>query len=362
MRRFARIVHEARRQFPCVTHVTIQNEVNGPNTDIALKDVPNLSMRLYEHLYRAFADALTELDDPQGAAPSLRKALTIVAGDLVEQGRKKFPGDVSDHQDAWIRYMHANMDVARDGFPSVLDAYSIHVYWKPGPPPHGEFPAKATNRLDNLVSLATDLGLTKPIYITEYGVRFPVNPESERPGKLDGVPMERAPESIFEHAWFTARAPQKGFVGLVKWVMYRTDLRTGWGKWGLIDAPSTRCERTPMFHLFRLFNRVVGQDWHADGLAETDGFLVSRFAAGSVDGDESIVVLNDRPMARDVRLTGLGKGRRYERAAINKEGRGELTRPNAVTADTTQGAVTITVPGRGLVALSTRRIGLEAVG
>ena len=354
MRRFARIVHEARRQFPCVTHATIQNEVNGPQTDIALKGVPNLSMRLYEYLYRAFADALLLLDDPQGKAPTLREAITIVAGDLVQEGK-----GAADHQDAWIRYLHANMDLPRAGLPSVLDAYSIHVYWKPGPPPAGEFPRKATVRLDNLEALAKELRIDKPIFITEFGVRFPVRPESDRPGALDGVPMERAPESVFEHAWFMARAPQKGCVGLVKWVMYRTDLRTGWGKWGLLDSPRNGCTPTPMFHLSLLLNRLTGQDWRADGLLESDDFLISRFSAPTGD-DESIVVLNSRNEARELHLTRLLKGQRYERAAINQSGNGKLTRPDAFTTGN-PGEATISVPGRGLVALSTRPIGLEPV-
>lgn len=93
MRRFARIVHIARKAFPCVTHATIQNEPNGSETDIARKGVPNLSMRLYEHLYRAFADALAELDDPQREFPNLRKAVTIVAGDLLRDGKGKDGAD-----------------------------------------------------------------------------------------------------------------------------------------------------------------------------------------------------------------------------------------------------------------------------
>jgi hypothetical protein len=357
MRRFARIIHEARKKFPCVTHATIQNEPNGSKTDIALKGVPNLSMRLYEHLYRAFADALAELDDPQGKFPNLRKAITIVAGDLLQAGKAK---DGADSQDAWLRYLHDNMDKPRDGFPSVLDAYSIHVYWKPGPKARGgEFPDKPRNRLDNLEDLATkQLGLTKPIYVTEYGVRFPVKPESNRPGVLEGKPMERAPESVFEHAWFMARAPQKGCVGLVKWTMYRTDLRTGWGQWGLVDAPSTKCKRTPMFHMMRLFNRIIGQDWLANGLAEKEGILVSRFISPA-GAEEAVVILNDHRDNRDVQLTNLLNGRSYERAAINS--RAELARPPAVTADPPNGALRITIPGRGLVALSTRKIGLQAV-
>jgi hypothetical protein len=365
MRRFARIIQVARAQSRCVTHATIQNEPNGPETDIALRDVPNLSMRLYEHLYRCLADALTELDDPQDEFPNLGEAIQIVAGDLVQDGRKKTPTDKTDHQDAWIEYLHANMDREREGFPSVLDAYSIHVYWKPGPKNKGgEFPFKAKERLDNLVRLANGLGITKPIYITEYGVRFPVRPESDRPSTFEGIPMERSPESVFEHAWFNARAPQLGYVGLVKWVMYRTDLKSGWGKWGLIDSPKAAkpFDRTPMFNMTQLFNRLVGQDWIAKGLRENDDFLISRFA-GPAGAEESIFLLNfSHNNTLTLRLTDLMKGRRYEQAAINANGRAGLTRPNAVTADTTSGGANVQIPARGLLALSTRPIGLSPVG
>jgi hypothetical protein len=357
MRRFARIIHVARAQSRCVTHATIQNEPNGPGTDIALQNVPNLSMRLYEHLYRCFADALTHLDDPQGEFPNLREAITIVAGDLVQAGRKKTKDDTTDDQDAWIEYLHANMDVEHHGLPSVLDAYSIHVYWKPGPKPKGEFPDKAKDRLDKLVTLGTRLGISKPIYITEYGVRLIVRPESDRPGAFQGKPMERSPESVFEHAWFNARAPQLGYVGLVKWVMYRTDMRTGWGKWGLIDSPNTGFKRTPMFHMTRLYNRLVGQDWLANGLHEDDDLLISRFT-GPAGNEESIILLNARGQSRDIRLTGL-KARRYEQAAINANGSAGLTRPDALTAQAASRGPTVTIPGRGLLGLSTRPIGLS---
>src|SRR5262249_40042288 len=161
------------------------------------------------------------------------------------------------------------------------------------------------------------------------------------PGSFDEMPMERSPESVFEHAWFNARAPQLGFVGLAKWVMYRTDLTTGWGKWGLIDSPGNAFERTPMFHMTRLFNSLAGQDWLAAGLRESDELLVSRFT-GPQGAEESVLVLNTQHAARDVKLTGLTKGRSYERATINANGKAGLGRPDAVTADTS-GSVTIKV-------------------
>ena len=213
-------------------------------------------MRLYERLYRDFDAALRRLTDPRDPNRSLRDAITIVAGDLLE-------GKDGNHQNEWIRYLHANMDRAHDGLPSVLDAYSIHAYWTPD-----EFPGKPQGRLNNLDKLLGDLGTSKPVFVTEYGVRHIVNPASSRPGthRATGLPMEHAPEAAFQTAWFNALAPQRRCTGLAKWVMYRTDIVSGWGKWGLIDAPSTGCERTPMFHMTRLFNRLVGKQWVADGM------------------------------------------------------------------------------------------------
>ena len=56
-------------------------------------------------------------------------------------------------------------------------------------------PARPQTGSTTSPALPTDLGITKPIYITEYGVRFPFALEFDRPGDLNGVPMERSPES-----------------------------------------------------------------------------------------------------------------------------------------------------------------------
>jgi hypothetical protein len=88
MARFAGIVEKARDAgFGCITHLTIQNEVNGSSTDIAKQRNPNLSMRLYELLYRQLDSALKAIPDPHNPGRSLRAAVQIVAGDLVKASR-----------------------------------------------------------------------------------------------------------------------------------------------------------------------------------------------------------------------------------------------------------------------------------
>ena len=351
-----RIVQEARRRFPCVTHATIQNEPNGHATDIAMQGVPNLAMRLYEHLYRDFADALAELDDPQGDFPE------PAAGDQdrCRRPRPEGKGD-ADHQDAWIRYMHANMDLPRDGFPSVLDAYSIHVYWKPGPPPNGEFPGKATDRLDNLETLAKSLGSASRSTSPSTASASPSTPNPNAPARSTASLWNAHPSRSSSTPGSKPAHRKRGSSGSSSGSCTAPTCAPA-GANGVSSthpAPASnapRCSTSPGSS-----TASPARTGYADGLLERDDFLISRFTAPA-GYEESIVVLNSRHEPRNVRLTGLIKGSRYERAAINANGHAGLSRPNALTADISSGAVTVTVPGRGLMALSTRPIGLAAAG
>jgi len=346
MERFAGILEEVRRRhFDCVRFVTIQNEVNGSGTDIAKQKDPFLSMRLYELLHRHLDDALKARADPLHPTRKLRSAFRLVAGDLVERG--------NSHQDAWLKYMHDNMELPRENFPSVLDAYSIHVYWEPGAGAKG-FPRRLERRLANLDRTARGLGIKKPIYVTEYGVRkLTARP---RPGKLDGVRMEESARAAFQHAWFNALAPQYGCAGLTKWVLYRTDKPAGFGQWGMIGAPSEQFGRSPVYRVTRLFNHVVPPGWKAAGLGRSAGVIASKFE-GPNQRQEAVVVLNNSAQPRQVRVEGLKPRRNYFRVAWNQDGKGTLATLPRIASDP-GGAATLNVPPRGLVTLSTRAPGL----
>ena len=231
MRRFARIIHVARRKFPCVTHATIQNEPNGRQTDIAIQGVPNLAMRLYEHLYRCLptrwpSSMIRRVSSPRCGRRSRSSPAT-------SSRKANKDGRLPTTRTRGSATCTPTWTSSARGSRACSTPTRSTSTGSPAPNrPAASSPARRPDRLDNLADLAADLRITKPIYITEYGVRFPVPRESDRPGDFKGVPMERSPESVFEHAWFNARAPQLGFVGLVKWVMYRTDMQTGWGKWG----------------------------------------------------------------------------------------------------------------------------------
>lgn len=346
MERFARVLHELRRRgFDCITSATVQNEVNGAGVDIAKQGDQFLSMRFYELLYRFLDTALRRLDDPLVPGQTMRDALVFVAGDLVERGNST--------QDVWLRYLHRNMEVARPKFPSVLDGYSIHVYWDPGGGAQG-FPAKPERRLANLAKTVRSLGIAKPVYVAEYGVRrIGARPE---PGRIAGVRIEEAVATGFQHAWFNALAPQQGIAGLSKWLLYRTDRAAGFGEWGMIGTPAAGFPRFPTYRAIRLFTHVVPRGWLARGLSRGAGVIVSRFAAA--DGsDESTVVVNNTTRARTVKVQGLRESQVYFAVAWNRDGRGSLASLSPVESDGT-GAASVPIPAHGAFALSTRNPGL----
>jgi len=347
MERFAGVLHELRsRGLDCVTSVTIQNEVNGAGVDIAKQGDQFLSMRFYELLYRFLDTALRRLEDPLVPGQTMRDALLFVAGDLVERGNST--------QDVWLRYLHRNMEVPRPQFASVLDAYSIHVYWDPGGGAQG-FPAKPERRLANLAKTVRSLGIAKPVYVAEYGVRrVGARPE---PGTIAGMRIEEAVVTGFQHAWFNALAPQQGIAGLAKWVLYRTDKAAGFGEWGMIGTPAAGFPRFPTYRATRLFTHVVPRGWLAGGLSRpAANVIASRFAAPD-DSDESVVALNNNANARTVKLHGLRENREYFAVAWNRDGKGSLGSLPPVQSDAT-GAANVFVPAHGALAVSTRNPGL----
>jgi hypothetical protein len=350
MLRFAQLVEHIRKKgFDCVTHLTVQNEPNGSGTDLAQQHNPGLSMRLYELLYRDLDKFLRRPNsDPLRPGRSLRKSVKLIGGDLVERG--------NSHQDEWLAYMHANMAVPRPGVRSVLDGYSVHVYWDPRPRPRG-FPAYPEKRLRELQETIQRLGITKRVYVTEYGVRRLDVKQRFRPGKLDGHPIERLPLTGLQHAWFNALATQHGCVGLSKWILYRTDKPKPFGRWGMLGSPSESFEETPTYRVTRLFNHLVPRGWKAHGLGRGGAgtIMASRFVGPR--SAESIVVLNRGRRAQQVRVEGLTAGRRYFAADWNRDRHGhvDVHSPARVRSDT-HGAATVTVPGHGIVALSSRRL------
>jgi len=344
MRRFANLIALARHEgLACVQSATIQNEPNGSGTDLAQQRNPGLSMRLYERLYRLLDAELRKL--------GVRDAIGLVGGDLVLAGNSP--------QNDWLKYIRAHMGQPRPKFGSGVDGYSIHVYWAPGDGAMG-FPQRLESRLKGLASVLKSAGIDKPVFVTEYGVRV-LNAKPEPGGLGSGQKIEFSTDVAFQHAWFMALAPQYGCAGLTKWVLYRTDRRSAWGEWGMIDAPNPDAPRasfgrSPCYRVTRLFNHLVDSDWTADGFGKSsDGtLLASRFKG---DGQESIALLNRRSQAQQVVIAGL-RATKYFAADWNQDRQGGPAIERDQPLVPNGGSLPITVPARGVVGLSSRPLQL----
>ena len=129
----------------------------------------------------------------------------------------------------------------------------------------------------------------------------------------------------------------------------------------MIDAPNPAAPRTsfgrsPAYRVTRLFNHLVERDWTADGFGKSkDGTaLASRFKGPA---NESVVVLNRGFRSQQVVVEGL-KPRKYFAADWNQDGEGGAAKERTEPLTPNAGALTLTVPARGVVGLSTRPLQL----
>ena len=301
-------------------------------------------MEVYDRLYRSLDRALRARPDPKDPARTLRQTVAFVGGDLVRGGPKGISGS---EQVDWLRFMQQRMT-------DVLDGYSIHVYWT-----LGEYD-KLEGRLNRLLELVEELKIEKPLYVTEYGVRGSDGTTEDRlfdPGTLRGENIEDSVEAAFQHAWFNALAPQFGIVGLVKWACYRVDgdKRRPERDWGLLCGAAKQFSPTATYRVNLLFSRLVRPGWKAAGLGRAGDTLVSVFAGPA--GEQSVAALNRCDEPQTVRIEGLAKGGSFFAAVWNRAGDGALNNLPRVNADA-EGVARVNVPPSGMVALSTRSLGL----
>lgn len=344
---FADVIEEAREMFDCVKYVTVQNEVNAH--DIGLQCRVAVSQRLYKRLYAILDDELRKRPDPRGLESTLRDTVDFVGGDLVRRNPRAVKRSDQEH---WLRFMRDEMTRAPS---KLLDGYSIHVYWSP-PPVEGFNWRTVDKRMNGLRAQIRVLGLDKPIYVTEYGVKSSPN---RAPGQLGGQNMEDTVASAFEHAWFNALAPQCGCIGLSKWALYRTDgPNRPFRGWGMIRPPKHRfAPLPPTYYVTLLFNSLIDvPGWKAAGVWRSPDrrVLVGKFAARK-GGDHSIVALN-RGAEVTLELRGLKPSFEYASLVWNRRGDAKpgTIRPGPPVVSNARRVARVTV-GRGeLVAISTR--------
>jgi hypothetical protein len=309
--------------------VTVQNE---PNSGL-------LGTALYLKIYRSLDRALRQV--------GLRGKIGVMGGDLV--------GTVSplgQTQTDWFEFMATKM-------PSLVDAYSIHVYWDYWNP------AKLVRRLTEVHRIVAALpsGGQRPVYVTEYGARGLRTLNGTRypqPGVYaDGTPLEQTTINAFQHAWFDVLAARLGYYGLVKWDGYFGKYDNGTQDYSLIGPPQQGWPLRPVYYLTRLFTQSIKPGWKTvDAAGAPAGKLVSAYAGPS--GQLTVIGLDSdgaslssaSPTRVSYRIEGLPPDTPFQLEVWNGDGSGRLSTGDTVRSDGL-GTATVTAPLQSVFALTT---------
>jgi hypothetical protein len=331
--------------------VTIQNEPNTPPKRNGQGKLPEkvVTPQRLDDMYERLDERLTE--------KGLRQQIRFMVGDLIRNNQKQ-----------WFRHMDRSLA-------ELMDAYSVHIYWD------YFAAAKFEDRLAEVSDIVSNLPHTgtKPILVTEYGVR---GYTSLKPGSGDRIPkpgilrnrteqppmLSQTNVAAFQQAWFVIRSMQLGYAGTIKWDCY-------YGKYDpsytqshhVIGPPGAKgWPRYRMYHLLRLFTLTTEPGWRVVALtqspAETTKKLVAvREATGkalTILGLDSGGALKDTDTGKSVTYSigGLDEDARLGLFLWNSHGGGGLTAGGQVPVH--DGVATVEVPLHAVFALTTKAVEL----
>jgi len=345
MQNFAATVNDLVKNhgITAIKELTVQNE---PDSVAYLTS----NMVLYEYAYRQLDSYLK--------ADGIRDQIKLVGGDLVLNGQAPF-----------FLYMAQHMD-------DVLDGWSEHIYWTYN---DAEY---MISRLDGILAEMTTLKSegynTKPLSITEYGVRgiktvngqtiMDVDPY--RDGALTATlagyyqatdstltPISQTDIAAYQQAWFNMVSVNDGFVGMSKWDFYRAQYDFTYQDYSLIGYlfnPADGQDRWPLrpsYYMEWLMANTTGQHWQVLGQSGSSGAkLITPFRgpqgeltlfAMSTDQTASTITIGDLPRGTDLRVlvwNGDSSGMVTDGGRVNTGG---------------NGIVTVNAPAGGMVALTT---------
>jgi hypothetical protein len=226
--------------------VTLRNEPNGSSP---------MDKNLYAQVYR-------EIDGELRAA-GVRPPLQLMAGDLLLNNQRE-----------WFQFIAAKIA-------SIVDAYSIHVYWD------YRSPTKIDDRLLGVRDIVNRLGdAKKPLYVMEYGARGDKGPDGSEPGNTAaGDPVVDTNVNAFQRAWFALQAVKKGFRGTVAWDAYFAKYDASPQDYSLIGPPD-EWTRRPAFRALRLLIKAVRPGWKGVNVV---GVSDSQRIVGFTDGQDVTV-------------------------------------------------------------------------
>ncbi|HET8638347.1 MAG TPA: hypothetical protein VFL96_15965 [Acidobacteriaceae bacterium] len=326
-----------------IKELTVQNEADSVGY---IKS----NMALYEYAYRQL-DMYLKQD-------GIRDQIKLVGGDLVLNGQGPF-----------FLYMAQHMD-------DVLDGWSEHIYW------NYYYPGYMITRLDGILADMTALQNegyhTKPLSITEYGVRgyktqngvAIKDPDPYRNGALmataagyyvnaDGslTPINETNIAGYQQAWFNMVSLNDGFIGMSKWDLYRAQYDFGYQDFSLIGYlfnPALGKDRWPLrpaYYMEWLMANTTGQHWQVLGQSgSSSADLVTPFRGPN--GELTLFAMKTDETAGTITIGDLPRGTEFHVLVWNSDGAGKVTDGGRVNATGT-GTVTVNVPAEGMVALTT---------
>ncbi|HEX5285287.1 MAG TPA: hypothetical protein VFW30_14285 [Bryocella sp.] len=331
--------------------ITVIDELTVQNEPDSVAYITG-NMALYEYAYRQLDFYLKQ--------DGIRNQIKLVGGDLVLNGQAPF-----------FLYMAQHMD-------DVLDGWSEHIYWNYYDSEY--MTSRLEGILADMVTLKDQGYNTKPLSITEYGVRGyktynGVALKDQDPYEnntlvataagdyvnTDGTltPISQTNIAGFQQAQFNMEGVNDGFIGFSKWDFYRAQYDFGYQDYSLIGyvpnpAPGQdQWPLRPSYYMEWLMANTTGQHWQVLGYSGTSGAkLITPFR--SPTGDLTLFAMCTDQAATTVSIGDLPAGEEFRQLVWNADGSGKVTESGPVNAGP-NGTVTVSVPAGSLVALTTRR-------
>lgn len=344
MQHFAMAVNDLVKNngITAIKELTVQNE-----PDSAAYITKN--MILYEYAYRQLDSYLRQY--------GIRNQIKLIGGDLVLNGQGPF-----------FYYMAEHMD-------DVLDGWSEHIYWNYYDP--GYMNTRLDGILAEMTALKNDGYSTKPLSITEYGVRGyktynGVALKDQDPYKNNALvataagsyvnpdgtltPISQTNIAAFQQAQFNMQGVNDGFIGFSKWDSYRAQYDFGYQDYSLIGyianptADQDQWPLRPSYNMEWLMANTTGQHWQVVGYEGVSGAkLITPFR--DPRGNLTLFSMSTDQAAASFSVGDLPPWRAFKVLTWNADGTGGVTNGGIINSGVT-GTVHFSAPAESMVVLT----------
>jgi hypothetical protein len=322
MPQFAGVIYDLliNKKLTAVTEITVQNE---PNSTTMSQDV-------YHECYLSLDQSLKTL--------GIRDRIEFIGGDLVQT-----------NQESWFNFMGAKMN-------TLLAGYSTHVYWDDNDA------AKPVNRLTEVISFAKGLGSSsKPVYVTEYGVRGGNKTGAPTPGYLTGTStlVSQTTTSALQNALFQINGLNLGFSGFIRWDCYKAKYDNGTQYFSCIGSGTDGYPLYPLYYMTWLFTHTSRPGWKVVESRHENNPL--KYVAAMTDQEGmnlTLYALNKSNGLLPFAIGGLPPGKSFRQLVWNKDQDGKLVKMTDAVSDE-KGVIRLNVPGQSVTSLTTFELNIS---